>query len=189
MNGRRHRALATIAAATIALSAATGAVASASPAEVDGPSTPDSSLQIVDRPLTDEELRVAEKQAEHIFTDLIVQDNYEWVVNEQLAHAEGVDVDALAAVTQVLNQPSPEHSVSSPGYRQCVLNAVGLGGLTGGAAGGGSQLAYLIATKNFKEVAWVLARLVGVNALKGGVAGATAALVGAGAWCATPFAK
>ena len=48
---------------------------------------------------------------------------------------------------------------------------------------------HLIATKNFKEVAWVLARLAGVNSLEGGVAGAAAALVGAGAWCATPFAS
>ena len=49
--------------------------------------------------------------------------------------------------------------------------------------------AYLIAVKNWKEVAWVLARLVGVNALKGGVAGAAAALAGAGAWCATKWAS
>ena len=79
--------------------------------------------------------------------------------------------------------------MKSPEYRQCVLNAVGLGGLTASAAGGGSQLAYLIAAQNWKEVAWVLARLVGVNALKGGVAGAAAALAGGGAWCATKWAS
>lgn len=81
------------------------------------------------------------------------------------------------------------HSVKSEEYRKCVLNAVGLGSLVGAAASGQSQLGYLMATQNWKEVAWVLGRLVGVNALKGGIVGLTASLAGAGAWCATPWAE
>ncbi|MFD4785051.1 hypothetical protein ACFWNH_28925 [Rhodococcus qingshengii] len=179
-----------IAALALSVPIAGVSVAHADPTADNG-TAPLPAASIVDHAVTAEELTLAEQRSEHLFSVLLTEQDGTWTVNSAQAQSENVESQVLTQIADILNDKptrTQRHAVNSEGYRNCVLNAVGLGGLTGGAAKGGSQLAYLIATKNWKEVAWVLGRLVGVNALKGGVAGATAALVGAGAWCATPFA-
>lgn len=149
--------------------------------------------QLVNQPLSDAEYADAEEALEELFTTIIQEGRRGWTVDETAAENAGISIEQAQQIAEALNAKTsrrvPRHAVNSEEYKRCVLNAVGLGGLTASAAGGGSQLGYLIATQNWKEVAWVLGRLVGVNALKGGVAGATAALAGAGAWCATPWAS
>lgn len=151
--------------------------------------------EIFEQPLSEQDIAQAEAALEELFTTIIQEGTDGWTVNAAAAADAGLSIPEAQQVADALNgtvnapRRVPRHAVDSEEYRRCVLNAVGLGGLTASAAGGGSQLAYLIAARNWKEVAWVLGRLVGVNALRGGVAGATAALAGAGAWCATPWAN
>ena len=152
-------------------------------------------VPVLEEELTSEQVDQAAEKAEQLFTELLRSTEAGWVVNEDAAQREGVPVEELESLARTLNQQrsksrySVKWAVNSVEYRRCVLNAIGLGALISAANSGGSQLGILIAAKNWKEVAWVLARLVGVNALKGGVAGAAAALAGAGAWCATPWAQ
>lgn len=137
--------------------------------------------------LSPDEVRRVTEEIRFLFSVVLVNENGLWRVNSAFVHDK--DFRELDRVANALNEPIDYHAFNSPKYRQCVLNAVGLGAFTASAAGGGSQLGYLMAAKKWTEVAWVLARLVGVNALKGGVVGAAAALAGAGAWCATPWAS
>ena len=182
------------AALALILSCTSAAVANADTQNAENVQKPE---PITTHELSPADMDAAQRNMETLFTTLLHQDNGKWVVNEKEARETGTSVKELQTIANSLNgrdangkpQISTYHSVKSPEYRKCVLNAVGLGGLTASATGGGSQLAYLIAVKNWKEVAWVLARLVGVNALKGGVAGAAAALAGGGAWCATKWAS
>lgn len=151
----------------------------------------------VDHELSPAEIAQAEQNAQVLFTELLQQENGTWSVNEDAAMEEGVSTADLQALANSLNGRSadgtprvtPYYSVNSEEYKSCVLNAVGLGAFVGAASGGGSQLGFLIATQNWREVAWVLVRLVGVNAVKSGAVGLAVTLAGAGAWCATPAAR
>ncbi|MEL4183543.1 hypothetical protein MTQ17_09910 [Corynebacterium bovis] len=129
-------------------------------------------------------------EAEILFAEVLTENEGSWRVNEDAARRHGVDITEAEAIAKALNTPiiALRHSVKSEEYMKCVLNATGLGGLVGAAGGGGSQLKYLLAVKKWREAAWVIVRLVGVNAIKGGVAGLATTLAGAGAWCATPWA-
>ncbi|WP_156812845.1 hypothetical protein [Corynebacterium ulceribovis] len=147
--------------------------------------------------LSNEELEQAAAASEELFGTLLNKRDGHWKVNEEAAADSDVPIEQLEAIANSLNgnnrdgspRIAPRHAVNSQAYRDCVIDATGLGALVGGAAGGGSQLAYLIAVKNWKDAAYVIVRLVGINAVKGGVAGLAATLAGAGAWCATPWAN
>lgn len=147
--------------------------------------------KIMDHELTQEEAHEAEAAIEKLFTKFIQQDpSGKWVVNEEAARAEKVDTSQLKVIAEDLNkEQTQEHSIKSREYRRCVLNSVGMGTLAGAANSAGSYINWLIMVKRWDELAWVLARVIGVNALKGGVAGAAATLAAAGAWCATPWAS
>ncbi|MFW5459032.1 hypothetical protein [Streptococcus hyovaginalis] len=158
--------------------------------------------------VTGENVEKFESELEEFFTEVVYETESGWDVDYTKADKFNLKSSELVEIRNFLNAlyeapestlerlhressprlVSPQYQVGSDEYVRCVLNATGLGAFVGAAGGGGSQLKYLMVTKNWKEVAWVLARLVGVNALKGGVAGFAVTLAGAGAWCATKWA-
>ncbi|WP_226351874.1 hypothetical protein [Pseudonocardia sp. ICBG601] len=191
------RVIGTVLVVAVAMGSATGIASAEAPVVMAGVSVAAPSQRgdleasgvspVGDESLSPDEARRAAEEAEYLFSVVLVNDGGRWRVNP--AFSRDKDFRELTQVAEALNAPIAYHAIDSPQYRECVLNAVGLGALTAGAAKGGSQLAYLMAAKKWKDVAYVLARLVGVNALKGGLAGAAVSLAGAGAWCATPWAK
>ncbi|WP_198932391.1 MULTISPECIES: hypothetical protein [unclassified Pseudonocardia] len=178
----------------VSMGSATGIASAGSPAVMASTSTSveaeglkRAEFAVEGESLSPDEVRRVTEEVRYLFSVVLVNENGLWRVNPAFVHDK--DFRELGRVANALNEPIDYHAFNSPKYRQCVLNAVGLGAFTASAAGGGSQLGYLMAAKKWTEVAWVLARLVGVNALKGGVVGTAAALAGAGAWCATPWAS
>lgn len=191
---RKHTRLTAVLAATVLAFSSLGATATAAPTTEAQPEQPESALT---HELSDAELEEAAAASEELFGTLLNERDGEWTVNQKAAAKSNVPVEQLEAIANSFNgknrdgspRITPQHSVNSQEYRDCVINATGLGALVDGAAGGGPQLAYLLAVKNWKDAAFVIVKLVGVNAVKGGVAGLAATLAGAGAWCATPWAN
>lgn len=141
--------------------------------------------------LSEEQLAAAQKELSVLFTEVLTAESGKWTVNEDAAIKHGVSLEDAYSLAGALTEPtiSTRHAVNTKEYRDCVINATGLGALVGAAGGGGSQIAYLIAVKNWKDLAYVIVKLVGVNAVRGGVAGLAVTLAGAGAWCAIPWAQ
>ena len=193
-NSILRRTLAGVLAAVMAVSTVSGAQAAPKDPRETVP-TEQQKLQkpekVLERELTQEEISKAEVEAEKLFTELLQQDEAGiWRVNEQAAKANGVDVSDLRAIADQLNtQGTEEHAFGSPEYTSCVLDNVGLGALFEAVTKGAPQFQFLLAAQNWREVAWVLFRLVGGQALRGGIVGTAAALAAAGAWCATPWAR
>lgn len=82
----------------------------------------------------------------------------------------------------------PDHAFGSAAYLRCVLNYTGFGGIYGLLSGGQTGFMAFLAAKRWADAAWVLIKLVGAGAVRGGVAGLVISLAAAAAWCATPWA-
>lgn len=184
-----------VATLSVAITLPLAAIMTPANAEVQQPNVPPVT-SIIDHPMSNEEVAAAAAELDYLFTTVFREGSEGWSVNKEAADVANISVAEAQQIADALNErnssshrPVLRHAVNSKEYARCVLNSVGLGSLTNAALEGGSQLGYLIAAKNWKEVAWVLGRLAGVQALKGGVIGAVATLTAAGGWCATPWAS
>lgn len=186
------------------------AIAYAPPANAAVPQPHYQTLSHAGAPLSSDELSQVALDLERLFSIYVQQGpDGQWTVNREASAQASLsvpDLERLAANLNAVEQTAipiyagstftgpdqsavPNHPFGSEAYKACALDATGLGLFTGlftGAAGGFWSF---IAAKRWADAAWVAARLVGVGALRGRVAGMAAALVGAAAWCATPWAQ
>ncbi len=200
------RSVATAAVSAVALCASPAAYASGNDLQYRVPSSLSLSHKI-----SDTELKQVEHDLRVIFDVYLTRGADGWIVHESRVADSRVKVEDLRAIAANLNRAesgpqvrsigviggsaglgqsvSPDYAFGSQAYLRCVLDYTGFGFLFGTVSGGGGGLVAFLAAKRWADAALVLVKLVGVGALRGGVAGLAASLAAAAAWCATPWAR
>lgn len=131
-------------------------------------------------------------QIEILFTEYLHQDTTgRWLVTESgvLSDIATSELESIAASLngeKVLTRAGVINKPMINDYAKCVINATGLGTFVGLFTG---AFVKLIERQLWKQAAIYIVKLVGMNAIKGGVVGLAGTLAGSAIWCVTPWSK
>ncbi|MDE1566225.1 MULTISPECIES: hypothetical protein [Actinomycetaceae] len=197
MNTRIFATKVTVSSAlAIALALGTTSIAVAQPNAMHGDSSAVLSvdeLQGVESvDLDAEEIDAVAADIETLFSVYLSQNKSgKWYITQSGMESEVPQSD-LAVIVSMLNGDTRfagsagNTTRSLSPYAQCIIDASGLGALGGLFSG---AIGSLIERGLWKEAAIKIVKIVGKNAIKGGVVGLAAMLAGSAIWCLTPWSK